>query len=205
MGWQPDASWPPAPPGWDFWPDAATDTPPPPPPGQPSPGQPLNGQPAGVLGGPAQGAWGRPGGVGRPRPTAAWWAVAGGVAVTLAPAFPFVDQQGLDVVRVVTINSGALVVSGLFGATLTGLALGMLSRARGLAIVELVLSAVGFLGYVGFAVAGAVGVPSDTGLGFSVTVKWDPGFGLLLSILGCLVVVVAAVVGLRMWRAAARG
>jgi hypothetical protein len=184
VGWQPDASWPPAPPGWYFWPDDATEP--------PARARAQAGQP-----GVSQVAWGTPAPVVRRRRTAAFWAVGGGVAVMLGPAFPFVSQRELDLVRAVTVNPGALVMSGLFGAALTGLALAMLSRAKGVAIVELVLSAVGFLGYLSFAVVGAVGVPTETGFGFSVTTKWDPGFGLLLSMLGCLVVVVASVLGLR--------
>ncbi len=124
-------------------------------------------------------------------------ALCGGVAVFLGARMPFIADPSNPFYEV---SSGALTVSLLFGLLLAGMAGAMWwqpAAARGYAVALIALGALGAVGYLLFAATGAAGVEEEVGFGATTTITFSPGFGLLVSIAGCVVAVVGAIMALR--------
>lgn len=169
-GWRPDPSWPPPPAGWQLW---VEDT------GQLA----YSTAPASVA------------------ERAARRAVGGGAAVALGSFLPFVYQPGVGLLTLVDVHVdlfddhvAARPLPFLFGLALVGGALLMRTprfqrTARAWTFIG---AALGGCGYSLFAITGIVGISTDLGFGITAKVTWAPNIGLLMSIVGCVVVGVAA-------------
>lgn len=124
-------------------------------------------------------------------PRDAWFAIAGGGAITLGSLLPFVSFHAAGVV----VNSSTKPVATVFGLIVVGVgfALGMAPRggriAAGIAAVTLAFLAGLF--EVLFIIAGIAGVPVQDDFGDTVTVTYSPNIGIILSLIGC----VAAIAG----------
>jgi hypothetical protein len=174
--WQPDPSWPPAPAGWAFW---------------------VDGAPAGRT--PAIPGYG--------------WAIGGGAAVFLGSILPFVTNTTNSDYASFSISGGGRTASALFGLVLIIIGYSIRHRSAptatrpkapiGLEVTLLVLSAVGVLGYLGFAAAGLAGFQDQTDLG-PVTITYSPSIGLILAVLGCAAAAVGSILLLTRARAARR-
>jgi hypothetical protein len=113
------------------------------------------------------------------------WAIAGGTAVFLGSLLPFVSFSDPGI----AVNPGARAATALFGLIVLGL--GIALRAvqgrflMGTSVATLCLSALGALGYAITIVAGMAGITEQDPLGYSVTVTFSPGIGILLALAGC--------------------
>ncbi len=134
------------------------------------------------------------------------WAVGGGLAVFLGALVPFDSPNNGPGVTGGALTSGingdARLASALFGLALVGLAAGALYEtvrtwpkgpSRVLAVLLLGLSALGLIGYVGFAWLGLAGFSTPDGLGGQVRTAYSPNIGLYLSILGCAAAIYGAI------------
>jgi len=194
-GWQPDPSWPPPPPGWNLWVDDA----------------PAVGPPQVTA---AQAGWAQsfppaaphgfppvPQVVPFPRAVPSFWkwAVGGAAAVFLGSLLPFISYSGLGGGDV---RPGARMVSAVFGAVLGLLAVASRTQLRSRVCNGLLLPGgiLGTLGYGGFILLGLVGFQDDDSSFFADTstkIHFDPNIGVTCCLAGCVIVVVAAVQGLR--------
>ena len=122
-----------------------------------------------------------------------WLAMAGGAGVFFGSLMPFVSFTGVDAV----VSPGAKTASVTCGLVLV--ALGFVLRAApqrarlvaGIAIT--CLSAVAGLLYMHFILAGITGVPVQDAFGYTTSLKFSPGIGVILAVAGCAAAYVAAI------------
>lgn len=183
-GWQPDPAWPPVPPGWNFWVDDVH-----------VPAGYLLAAPAGSAGPGPLYAGGQPA---APAPASWKWAAGGAAAVFVGSLLPFVSYSGLVTADVVP---GARLASATFGIVLLGFALGLRRVASRSTFAGLLLAGgiLGALGYATFILLGLAGFESsdDSLYSSSVTIRYDPSFGVTCCLAGCLTALVSAVQALR--------
>jgi hypothetical protein len=113
------------------------------------------------------------------------WAIAGGTAAFLGSLLPFVSFSDPGI----AVNPGARGATALFGLIVLGLGIALRAVQRrflmGTSVATLCLSALGALGYAITIVAGMAGITEQDPLGYSVTVTFSPGIGILLALAGC--------------------
>jgi hypothetical protein len=128
-------------------------------------------------------------------------ALWGGIGIVIGALLPFIfhAQATVDGAQVASgfgIGIGYRLISLFFGLLLAGLAVSTRYwpvLRRPVAISSLVLSLLGFAGYVLFTLAGVAGIAEQTGL----QVSWYPNIGALDSIAGSAACAIAAIVMLR--------
>jgi len=160
--WQPDPSWPAPPPGWQLWIEDR--------------GPVATAAPAAV----ARPAARTPAGAAAMN---SYWAIGGGAAIIIGAWLPFISVSAADLgLGDFKMPTSLQLTSALFGLILAGLGFG-LRKTPGYGTALLVLSILGLIGYVGFTLFGLVGVS---------IFHFSPSIGLILSILGCIAVLVGA-------------
>ena len=128
-------------------------------------------------------------------------ALWGGIGIVIGAGLPFIfhaqaTADGATVASGLGISTGYRFISLLFGLLLAGLAASTRYQPafrRPVAISALVLSLLGFAGYVLFTLAGIGGITEQTGLQLS----WYPNIGMVDSIAGSAACAIAAIVMLR--------